>query len=325
MESMKNFSEIQSLRIFIAIVEARGMGAAARKMGQTSSALSQRLRQFETKLGTKLLHRSTRKLQLTEEGTLLYERGKLILGDLDALQRELHQQHDSLAGPLRLFGPPGFGRSYLAALVAEFHAEHPEVDVSLTLSDRLSAHAQDRFDLVVHIGEMPVTTSAAYMIAPNARYLCASPEYLKTAPPLRHPSDLQHHRCLILRENDEDATLWQFHKDGRVERVRVTQAFCSNDGEVVKQWALAGKGLIIRSEWSVQNSLANGDLVRVMPEWHCPDADILAIVPHRDGMPTRVRRFLEFLRGRFSSQQPWSPAAPAMVKAQASSVRQWGG
>lgn len=306
MESMKNFSEIQSLRIFIEIVDARGMGAAARQLGQTASALSQRLRQFEGRLGTKLLHRSTRRLQLTEEGTLVYERGKRILGDLDALQRELHQQHDSLAGPLRVFGPPGFGRQYLSSLVAEFHDLHPEVDITLTLADRLSAHAHDRFDLVVHIGAMPVTSSAIYKVAPNARYLCAAPAYLASAPPLEHPLDLQHHRCIILRENDEDATLWQFHQDGQMERVRVAGTFSSNDGEVTKQWALAGKGLIIRSEWSVRDSLRSGELVRVMPGWHCPDADILAIVPHRDGIPVRVRRFFEFLRARFNPVQPWT-------------------
>jgi DNA-binding transcriptional LysR family regulator len=309
---MKSFTEVQSLRIFIAIVDANGLAAAARVLGQTSSALSQRLRQLEDQLGVKLLHRSTRKLQLTDEGNVLYERGRSLIGGLDELQRELVERRDALAGPLSLFAPLGFGREHLASLVAEFHALHPGLNVSLTLSDRLSAHPNERFDLVVHIGEAQISSSAAYRIAPNARFLCASPSYLKNAPPLNHPDDLVHHRCLILRDNDEDVTLWQLSKGEAIARVRVTPTLCSNDGDVIKRWALDGKGLVVRSEWSVAKNIERGELVRVLPDWISPDADVVAIVPHRDGMPVRVRSFLDFLRGRFRPYPIWRVPAPPL-------------
>jgi DNA-binding transcriptional LysR family regulator len=305
---MTNFSEVQSLRIFIAIVDAKSLAAAARFLGQTPSALSQRLSQLETRLGVKLLQRSTRKLQLTEEGRLLYERGRLLLGGLDELQRDLVQKHDSLSGPLKLWGPLNFGREYLAALVAEFHEAHPALDVSLTLSDKLSGYTRDRFDLVVHIGDLQMSDLSAYHIAPNRRFLCASPEYLKNAPSLVHPNDLLRHRCLVLRENKEDATLWQFRRGDDSVRIRVTPALSSNDGEVIVRWALAGKGLLVRSEWAVADSLKRGELVRVLTEWDLPDANVVAIVPHTDGMPTRVRRFLEFLRGKFRPGPSWREA-----------------
>jgi DNA-binding transcriptional LysR family regulator len=302
---MSNFSEVQSLRIFIAIVDAKGFAAAARFLGQTPSAISQRLSQLETRLGVKLLQRNSRKLQLTEEGQLLYERGRLLLGGLDELQRDLEHRRDSLAGPLKLWGPLAFGREYLAALLAEFHELHPGLDVSLTLSDKLSGFTKDRFDLVVHIGEMQAQDFATYEIAPNQRFLCASPNYLKNAPTLTHPNDLLRHKCLVLRENKEDSTLWHFRNGNEEAKVRVTPSLSSNDGEVIERWALADKGIFLRSEWAVAEMLKRGELVRVLPDWKLPEANVVAIVPHADGMPTRVRRFIEFLRGSFRPNPSW--------------------
>jgi DNA-binding transcriptional LysR family regulator len=302
---MSNFNEIHSLRIFIAIVDAKSLAKAASFLGQSSSSLSQRLTLLESKLGVKLLQRSTRRLQLTEEGNLLYQRGRLLLGELDELQRDILQKHDSLSGPLKIFGPLSFGQEYLAEIVTEFHSVHPGLDVSLTLSDRLSSHTRERFDLVVHIGEEPMSESTAYPIAPNSRFLCASPGYLKNAPPLAHPNDLIRHKCLVLRDIAEDSNIWQFSRGQETIRVRVEPSLCTNDGNVINRWVHSGKGILLRSEWAVAESIKRGDLVRLLPDWTLPGANILAVVPHIDGMPLRVKRFLEYFRERFRPFPGW--------------------
>jgi DNA-binding transcriptional LysR family regulator len=146
---------------------------------------------------------------------------------------------------------------------------------------------------------------ATYEIAPNQRFLCASPNYLKNAPTLTHPNDLLRHKCLVLRENKEDSTLWHFRNGNEEAKVRVTPSLSSNDGEVIERWALADKGIFLRSEWAVAEMLKRGELVRVLPDWKLPEANVVAIVPHADGMPTRVRRFIEFLRGSFRPNPSW--------------------
>ncbi|MDK2126439.1 LysR family transcriptional regulator [Parachitinimonas caeni] len=302
---MKDYNDLQSLRFFVSIVESGSLSAAARQLDLTTSALSQRLRQLETNLGVRLLDRSTRRIQLTEEGEVLFQRGSVLLKDFEELISDLRERSGQLVGALRIFGPLGFGRRYLAPIVAEFHSMHPDLDISLTLADRFSAHASDRFDLVIHIGELQESNWIVYPIAPNSRVLCAAPQYFQENPPLERPEDLTHHQCLVLRENDEDVTLWQFSQGDDVRRIRVTPSLSANDGEVVKQWALAGKGLIVRSEWDVALNLRSGSLVQALPDWKLQEADVVALAPHRVGMPLRLKTFVTFLQNKFKPTPPW--------------------
>src|SRR5205823_5148470 len=153
--------------------------------------------------------------------------------------------------------------------------------------------------LVVHIGQLADSSMVAYPVAPNARFLCASPDYLASRPPPLKPDDLAQHDCIVLRENQEDVTLWRLRRNRKELAVRVPPVLASNDGDVVKQWALMGKGIMLRSEWDVADHLREGRLVRVMPEWKLPDADVVALLDQRAGMSARVRLFLAFLQARF--------------------------
>jgi DNA-binding transcriptional LysR family regulator len=293
------------LRFFVVVTESGSLAEAARRMDVTPSAVSQRLRQLETRLGLHLIHRSTRRFSLTEEGTLFYTRAVALLAQVDDLIDDLRMRSGEVAGTLHVCGPLGFGRQYLAPVIADFHALHPKLMVSLTLSDVVSVADANRFDLIVHIGERPDSSVVAYPIAPNQRFICASPDYLARHPAPRHPHDLAQHECIVLRENDEDVTLWRFSKKRNEVAVRVPAVLSSNDGDVVRQWALQGKGLIMRSEWNVAECLAAGRLVRVLEDWHVPDADIMAMVARREGMAGRVKLFLAFLQARFKPRPPW--------------------
>ncbi|MGZ5785785.1 MAG: LysR substrate-binding domain-containing protein, partial [Ramlibacter sp.] len=198
-----------------------------------------------------------------------------------------------------------FGRHYLAPAIADFHTLHPKLMVSLTLSDVVSAADANRFDLIVHIGSLADSSMVAYPIAPNSRFVCAAPRYLAQRPAPREPKELAAHDCIVLRENDEDVTLWRFSKKRSEVAVRVPAILSSNDGEVAKQWALKGKGVVMRSEWDVAENLAAGRLVRLLADWSLPDADVVALVAGRSGLSARVKLFLSFLQARFKPLPPW--------------------
>lgn len=302
-------SDTTDLRFFVTLTESGALAEAARRMDVTASAVSQRLRQLENRLGVQLVQRSTRRFSLTDEGELFYTKALTLLAELDALIDSLRARSGEVAGTLHVRGPLGFGRQHLAGALADFHSQHPKLVVALTLSDVPPAADADRFDLIVHIGDLANSSMVAYPIAPNTRILCASPDYLARHAPPQRPEDLTGHQCLVLRENEEDVSLWRFRKGRTEAAVRIAPAMSSNDGDVTRQWALTGKGIIMRSEWDVAEHLASGRLVRLLDGWRLPDADIVALIPQRHGVSARVKLFLAFLQARFQPVPPWRKAA----------------
>jgi DNA-binding transcriptional LysR family regulator len=297
--------DITDLRFFVTITESGSLAEAARRLDVTPSAVSQRLRQLESRLGLQLAHRSTRRFALTEEGELFHAGVAALLADLDRLIDSLRERSGEVAGTLHVGGPLGFGRTYLAGAIADFQSLHPRLKVSLTLSDVVAPADANRFDMIVHIGSLADSSMVAYPIAPNARFICAAPAYLARRPAPHEPKELAQHDCIVLRENNEDVTLWRFRKKRSEVAVRVPAILSSNDGDVAKQWALRGKGLFVRSEWDVAERLDNGRLVRVLADWSLPDADVVALAARRAGMSARAKLFLSFLQARFQPVPPW--------------------
>jgi DNA-binding transcriptional LysR family regulator len=291
--------------VFLAIVKYGSLAAAARALDVTPSAVTQRLQALEAALGVRLLDRGTRRMRLTDEGELFHAEAARLASDYEELIDTLQSRRSLVRGHLRVHGPLGFGRRYLAPLAARFHTAHPQVEVALTLSDRSIDPDSAAFDVVVHIGALPDSSKVGYRIAPNERWLCASPAYLQKSPPLNTPEDLAAHACLVLRENDEDVSLWRFKARQGERAVRVQPQLTSNDGEVIKQWALLGKGVMLRSEWDVAAEVAGGRLNRLLPQWRQPAADVMALVPQRRGMSARVKAFLDILGTQFRPLPPW--------------------
>lgn len=311
-------NDATDLRFFVALSEAGSLAEAARRLDVTPSAVSQHLRQLETRLGLSLVRRSTRRFSLTDEGELFYAGARDLLGRLEELTDNLRSRSSEVAGHLNICGPLGFGRRFLAEAVADFHSLHPKLQVSLNLTDVVPAADSNGYDLIVHIGELPDSRRVAHPVAPNERFLCAAPEYLARRGEPARPEDLAAHDCLVLRENQEDVTLWRFRRNRGDVSVRVRSVLGSNDGDVVKQWALLGKGIMLRSEWDVADSLRAGRLVRLLPEWQLPAAPVVALMGRRSGTSARVRAFLTFLQARFRPTPPWrvvpvSHAAEAVV------------
>lgn len=306
--------DITDLRFFVTITESGSLAEAARRLEVTASAVSQRLRHLEARLGVPLAHRSTRRFVLTEEGELFRDGVSAVLAKLDRVLDSVHERSGDVTGTLNVGAPVGFGRRYLAAVVADFQKLHPQLKVCLMLSDVVGPTDCTRFDLIVHIGRVADSTVMAYPIAPNQRVVCAAPSYLAQRLTPREPKELAGHDCIVLREYNEDVTFWRFQKRRAEATIRVRPVLSTNDGDVAKEWAIAGRGLVVRSEWDVAQHLAAGELVRVLGDWTLPDADIMALAAARIGMPARAKLFLEFLQERFAPEPPWRLEAPARAR-----------
>ncbi|AHG92480.1 LysR substrate-binding protein (plasmid) [Gemmatirosa kalamazoonensis] len=293
------------LHFFAGIARAESLAAAARALGVTPPAVTQRLQDLERRLGVRLVERSGRRVTLTAEGELLAARGQEIADDLASLTETLAARRGVVAGHLRVLAPLGFGRAHVAPAAGRFFADHAEVTLDLVLSDRMGRVAETSWDVAVHIGELRDSSLVATRLAPNDRILCASPSFVARYGVPDAPADLRDFACIALRENDEDVTMWRFARDdGAAESVRVEPRLATNDGEVVREWAVAGRGIIVRSEWSVAADLRAGRLARLLPGWRLPSADVIAFVGPRRGRSARATRFVEYLREALTPV-PW--------------------
>lgn len=300
-----DMSDSNDIRFLLTIQETGSLVAAARKLGLSPPAVTQRLQQIERKLDIRLVDRSARRLRFTEEGMLLCQRGAHLVTQFDTLLEDLRARRGGLVGTVRVRAPLGFGRRYLASVVSRFQQDNPDVDIELTLTDQPLTESAGRYDIVVHIGELPASNMIGYAIAPNARFVCASPAFLKRFPSPETPDDLAQLPCIVLRENNEDASLWQFRKGRTARSIRVSSKLSCNDGEVIRQWACEGRGVILRSEWDVAGDIAKGNLVRLLPAWKAHDADVIALTNNRAGLPARTRQFMQYLQAQFRPQPPW--------------------
>ncbi|KWC16272.1 LysR family transcriptional regulator [Burkholderia ubonensis] len=298
--------DLEDLRLVRAIGASRSLASAARLLDLTPPAVTIRLQRMEERLGARLAVRKSNGISLTDEGQRLYQEALDILERVEALPIHISGEHGEVQGTLRVVAPFGFGRKYVSRIVRDVQLAHPKLEISLHLSESPLTHASGA-DVVVHIGTLKSSSWVGYPLAPNERFLCASPAYAGRIKALNHPADLARYNCLCLRENDEDVPRWRFSQEGDPRRstvIRVAGALSSNDGTVITEWALAGLGIVERSEWDVAPLLADGKLVRLLPDWRLPSAPVTALLPSRTGRSVRQRIFLETAK-QFLSPPPW--------------------
>lgn len=295
----------EDLTFFAMIAASPSLAEAARRLNVTAPAVTQRLRALELRVGVTLVDRTSRGLNLTDEGELLASEGRSIIEAMDDLSESLARRTTQVRGHLRIAAPHGFGRRYVAPIVHAFAQRHPAAAVTLELSDSPTRQMSESWDIVVHIGALPESDRLVTTLAPNRRFLCAAPHYLACHPPIERPEDLGRHRCLALRENNEDVTLWRFtHPTLGSATVRINPTMSTNDGEVIRDWALSGAGIIVRSEWDVARDLATERLHHVLPQWSLPSADVVVLLHARRGRSSRANVFLQSLREALASP-PW--------------------
>ncbi|MGI9898401.1 LysR family transcriptional regulator [Vibrio natriegens] len=296
----------EDLKFIVTIAENRTLAEAARALNITPPSVTLRLQHIEKKLAVKLIQRPSRIVTLTEEGQLLLNKGRLILQGLDDLQELIYERKEQVCGKLRVLAPLGFGNDYIAPLLGEYKAMHPQLDVELELSDNPNWAKHHKWDIIIYIGELNDSSLKMITLAKNQRFICASPKYIERKGIPQTPNELIRHECIALRENNEDVTLWQFTDEkGQPDIIRITPTLASNEGRVIKDWAIAGLGIIMRSEWDVQPQINSGDLIRLLPTYSLPNADIVALLssPSKE-RSARISGFISLLKDRITPM-PW--------------------
>jgi len=292
--------KLRSMEVFLAVVERRSLSAAAAALSLSPSMVSTHLSNLEGELGVRLLNRTTRRVSVTQEGELYLAEGGRILADLEALERSVSSARAQPQGLLRLNATFGFGRAHIVPAVSDFARQYPDVEVLMRLTDRPLNLIEEGFDVAVRFGDLPDARLTARKIASNRRLLCASPRYLDTYGEPRTPSELQRHRCIVVRENDVAYGTWRLESGQRAETVKVRGPVSSNDGQSALEWALDGHGIVMRSEWETAAYLREGRLREVLTDWRTPPADIHALYPERLNLPAKTVAFVEFLSQRFA-------------------------
>ena len=293
----------QDISFFLHLSASQSLAATARKLNVTPPSVSQRLQLLERKLGVKLVERSARSITLTASGEMLAEKGRALMLDLSTLQDDISANKSSLAGKVKVLAPLGFGTHYIAPLLARFKKVNPLITVDLELSDHPQWSDKQSPDIMIYIGHLRDSSLKCITLAKNNRLLLASPEYLKSAPAINCPADLVRHQCIALRENNEDVTMWKFQgkTDSENVSVRIKPEFSSNVGQVIKGWAVDGLGIIQRSEWDVVDEISEGKLIRLLPDYTLPSADIVALVStERNKRPNKINNLIDFFKENLS-------------------------
>ncbi|WP_310630880.1 LysR family transcriptional regulator [Paraburkholderia sp.] len=289
---MDGFSD---LNLFALVARHRNLAAAAREIGVTPPAVSKRLAQLERRLGVRLMNRTTRRLSLTPEGELYLANGSRILDELSELEQLVGRGRGEPTGMLRVNASFGFGRAYIAPAISAFVERYPAMQIQLHLTDRPLNLQDEGFDVGIRFGEAPDARVNARLLLANRRMACASPAYLQRNGTPATPHDLARHACIVLRENESAYGTWHFSRGKRTETVKVNGALSTNDGGAALQWALDGRGIVVRSEWELRGPIESGALVPLLGAWTLPNADIHAIYLERHRLSAKLRTFIDFL------------------------------
>jgi LysR family transcriptional regulator, transcriptional activator for dmlA len=305
--------ERSDLELVLAIRDSGSLAGAAEALELAAPSVTKRLAALEARIGQRLFQRTTRRVTVTAEGEAVCERAVPLLQGFRELESQLQERQTEPAGLVRLASTFGFGRLWLGPALAAFQARHPRVNVQLQLTEQLPELAVNGLDGAIWLWSVQGRHASQWVtrrLARNQRVVVASPAYLKRNGTPAQPQDLQSHACLIVRENatpgGQRFDTWQLSKERERTpmRVAVQGPLAANSGELVRDWCLAGHGIMLRSLWDIAPQLASGELVRLLPSWSMPDADIHWLAPHRPQVPRRIRLLIDFLAGEFHGE-PW--------------------
>lgn len=288
------------MRTFVAVVDAGSFVGGAEILEMSKPAVSRYINDLETRLNVRLLHRTTRKLSLTEEGEIFYLRCQQVLSDIDAAEAEVSSRSGEASGLIKINVPVSFGIMHLAPLWGEFQAKHPKVFLDITLADRQVDLIEEGYDMAIRIARLPSSSLVCRKLSSTRIVLCASPEYLREAGMPSHPSELIHHRLMsysLWGEGDE----WAFDgPEGRVV-VKANPSIRTNNGDTCRAAALQHQGFILQPSFLIGDDLRSGKLIEVLPEYRSIELGIYAIYPSRKQLPAKVRLMIDFLIDAFQN------------------------
>ncbi|HEX2530188.1 MAG TPA: LysR family transcriptional regulator [Burkholderiaceae bacterium] len=298
---MDQFKQIST---FVEVIAKGSLSAAARAEGIAPAMIGRRLDALEERLGVKLLQRTTRKLALTNEGVAFLEDCQRILAELEEAEAAVSERSAKASGHLSVSAPAGFGRQHVAPLMPSFLAEHRKLTLTLNLNDRVVDLIGEGIDVAIRIATLSDSSLIGVKLADNKRVVVASPAYLQRHGVPTSLDDLAHHNCLAISSEGSQRG-WTFRQNGKNITLKVSGNMVCNDGQVLHDWALAGKGLAWRSMWEVGTEIESGKLVTVLDEFAAPGNDIYAVFPQRRHLPLRIRALVDFLRRAYASPDYW--------------------
>jgi len=296
--------QLEDMRIFVRIVEAGGIGKAADQLGLAKSGISRSLAALENRLGVQLINRTTRRISLTGVGHEYYEAAVKLIGDVSELDALTANAETSLQGHLRLAVPLSFGLCHLSAAIDDFVVEHPGLTFHIDFSDRHVDLVEQGVDLAIRITDLKDSSLKARRICPVRLRLCASPDYLETHGTPGHPDDLKNHSILSYDIGGGTALKLDDGK-GNVQLVQISSRMVANNGDFLRDMALAGHGIVLLPTFISWKSLADGGLVSVLEPYIPATLSAWAVYPQTRYLSQRARLFIDFLTQRFGDRPYW--------------------
>ena len=289
---------------FVRVVEANGFSAAAPALGLTPSAVSKLVTRLETRLGVRLLQRTTRALHLTQEGEIFFAAARRIVGEIESLENQIAGQSSTPSGVLRVTTSLAFSTHQLAPVLSEFLARHPLVQFELLPTDRVIDMVEEGIDVAIRIGRLADTSFMARKIGEDKRLICAAPAYLARHGTPQRPEDLARHNCLVSRDRTQ-LNRWPFKIDGQMAEIEVSGRTAVTEGETQMQLALQGIGIVRLTRLTLAQAIREGTLVPLLGDFSADEAvPIHAVYPHRRHLAPKVPAFVNFLIEKFTPP-PW--------------------
>ncbi|MGE8318495.1 MAG: LysR family transcriptional regulator [Comamonas sp.] len=292
------------MRLFVQAAAMGSLTTAGSKLGFSPAAASARLAKLERFLGVKLFHRTTRHLQLTNEGRIYLSHCMIALRAIEDGEFMLQAGQKAVRGKIRISASTDFGRSLLDDWLNDFVQEHQDIQLALILNDSFSNLHQEGVDIAIRFGRPAQSMLVARRLAPNFRVLCASPDYLSAHGTPLTPDDLAQHKFVVLATERGLLNEYHFAKEGKFWNYTVPgdRSWEVNDGEVATKWAIAGRGITRKTIWDAASSIRTGKLRIVLPEFNLNEDGVYAVRHSTEFMPPRIRALLDFLSDRFEQE-----------------------
>lgn len=302
----RSSTDIVDVLAFVRVVETGSFARAADRMGLSKPALSRRVARLEQQLGARLLTRTARGAHPTEIGEAYHARASNILAELEAAQEVVADAVTQIAGPLRLTAPITFGSRYLGSALADFARIHPKVEFDVSLEDRTVDLVGGGFDLAIRIGKLKDSALVARRLAPIRGVVVASPSYLSSRGRPARPSDLADHD-LLFYANVVAGEQWRFRVGNRWEVVRGHSRFRADNGDLLRNAAIAGLGIVVMPSFIVSDAIQSGELEVILRDYPLEEIGLHAVMPPGRSTTARVRALVDFLAERFGPEPDWDP------------------
>ncbi len=295
-------SLLENMRVFVRVVEQDSMSAAGRLLRLSPAVVSHRIQSLESHLGVRLLNRTTRRVQPTEQGLAFYQAAQEVLAAVERAETVVAGAGGQPQGALRVTAPLGFARRVLAPLVPEFQQAHPKVTLQLRCSEHIVDLLNESVDVALRMGILTDSSLIARKIVDCERLLCAAPSYLSERGTPQTPEDLLAHNCLLLRFPGSQQFRWTLQTPEGPQTLSVQGGFDADDGDLLTTWALNGQGIVLKPLWEVAEYVKDGRLVPVLADCPPEPVTLSVLYPHRRLLPARVKAFADFAVTRFAEE-----------------------